>query len=51
VMLMELKTALPKDSTVPMTLMFKDAKGADSKLEIKVPVSTVAPAGVAQHKH
>jgi hypothetical protein len=51
VMLMELKTTLPKDSTVPMTLMFKDAKGADSKLEIKVPVSTIAPTGEPQHKH
>ena len=51
VMLMELKTALPKDSTVPVTLMFKDAKGADSKLEIKVPVSTVTPTGETPHKH
>ena len=51
VMLMELRKALPKNSTVPMTLMFKDARGVDSKLEIKVPVSTLAPRGEAQHKH
>jgi periplasmic copper chaperone A len=40
VMLMDLKAALPKDSTIPMTLVFKDARGVESKLELKVPVST-----------
>lgn len=49
VMLMDLKAALPKDSTVPLTLMFKDAKGAETKLELKVPVAT-APMASA-HKH
>lgn len=43
VMLMDLKAALPKDSTVPMTLVFVDAKGVQSKLEIKLPVATVSP--------
>jgi copper(I)-binding protein len=38
VMLMDLKAALPKDSTVPMTLVFKDAKGVESKVEVKAPV-------------
>ena len=42
VMLMDLKAALPKESTVPLTLVFKDAKGAESRLELKVPVA-VAP--------
>ncbi len=58
VMLMDLKTALPKDSTVPMTLVFRDAKGADSKVELKVPVSMTAPnaraegkAAMDAHKH
>ena len=46
VMLMDLKAALPKDSTVPMTLTFKDAKGVESKVELKVPVATGA---VHQH--
>lgn len=46
-MLMDLKQPLPKDSTVPLTLSFKDAKGAESKLELSVAVSTVAPAAVA----
>ena len=43
VMLMDLKAALAKDSTVPLTLTFKDAKGAESKVELKVPVATTAP--------
>ena len=42
VMLMDLKAALPKDSTIPLTLVFKDAKGVQSKLELKVPVTTAA---------
>ncbi len=44
VMLMDLKAALVKDSTVPLTLTFKDARGAESKVELKVPVATTAPA-------
>lgn len=56
IMLMDLKAALPKDTTVPLTLAFKDAKGVQSKIEIKVPVSTAAPLGAVakpmdQHKH
>ena len=46
VMLMDLKAALPKDSTVPMTLVFKDAKGVESKLELKLPVAAAAPGGM-----
>ena len=45
VMLMDLKAALPKDSTVPLTLVFKDAKGVESKVELKLPVSTMVPGG------
>ncbi len=45
IMLMDLKDTLAKDSTVPLTLVFKDAKGAESKLELKVPVAATAPAG------
>lgn len=47
VMLLDLKGPLAKDSTVPLTLVFKDAKGAESKVELKVPVAT-AP---MMHKH
>ena len=65
VMLMDLKQPLAKDSTVPLTLVFKNAKGAESKVELKVPVSAVAPeasaaaakaadkthSGHGEHKH
>lgn len=51
VMLLDLKAALPKDSTIPMTLVFKDAKGVESKLEVKLPVAIAAPNGMAEHKH
>jgi copper(I)-binding protein len=47
VMLMDLKTALKKDSTVPLTLVFQDAKGVQSKLDINVPVANAAPAAPA----
>jgi len=49
VMMMDLKAALPKGSTVPLTLVFKDAKGVESKLELKVPVALTA--GASQHTH
>lgn len=45
VMLMDLKQPLLKDSMLPMTLRFKDAKGVESKLDVSVPVSLVAPSG------
>ncbi len=43
VMLMDLKQPLLKDTKVPVTLMFKDAKGVQIKLELNLPVSAVAP--------
>ncbi|MDI1274903.1 copper chaperone PCu(A)C [Polaromonas sp.] len=43
VMLMELRQALPKGSTVPLTLTFKDARGQESKVELKLPVAASAP--------
>lgn len=49
VMMMDLKAALPKDSTVPLTLVFRDAKGVESKVELKVPVALSIDA--SQHKH
>lgn len=51
VMLMDLKEQLVKDSTVPVTLIFKDAKGVESKLELKLPVATTAPDGMAGMDH
>jgi copper(I)-binding protein len=47
-MLMDLKTPLMKDSTVALTLTFKDAKGVESKQQISVPVNTGMP---AEHSH
>ena len=43
VMLMDLKEPLMKDSTIPLTLTFKDAKGVESKVELKLPVAMTAP--------
>ena len=45
VMLMDLKAPLVKDSKVLVTLLLKDAKGVESRLELSVPVATVAPGG------
>jgi len=50
VMLMDLKAPLAKDSTLPLTLVVKDAKGVESKVELKVPVATVAPGANAAGK-
>ena len=43
VMLLDLKSTLAKDSTVPLTLTFQDAKGVQSQVQLQVPVSTAAP--------
>ena len=54
VMLMDLKLPLQKDTTIPLTLTFKDAKGVQTTQEMKVPVATAAPAGSpakGTHKH
>lgn len=53
VMLMDLKLPLQKDTTLPLTLVFKDARGVETRKELKLPVSFSAPAGGSpgQHKH
>jgi len=56
-MLQQLKAALVKDTQLPLTLVFKDAKGELSRLNLQVPVrvsapgaaSAAAPAGHAGH--
>jgi copper(I)-binding protein len=44
IMLQQLKAPLAKDTQVPVTLVFKDAKGAVSRLHLQVPVRTAPPA-------
>jgi copper(I)-binding protein len=54
-MLMDLKAPLPKDSSVALTLTFKDAKGTESQQRVTVPVTTGMPSGHShghgEHKH
>ena len=51
-MLQQLKAPLVKDSQVPVTLVFKDAKGAVSRLSLQLPVRVAAPAAAgAGHQH
>lgn len=42
-MLMDLKKSLIVGSTVPVTLVFRDAKGAERRVEVSLPVATAAP--------
>ena len=51
VMLLDLKTALRKDSSIPLTLVFKDAKGVESKVELSLPVLSMAPGSAAHGDH
>ena len=51
VMLMELKQALPPGSSVPLTLVLRDSKGAESKVALKLTVGSAAPAADAAHSH
>lgn len=48
-MMMDLKAPLAKGSTVPLTLVFKDAKGVESRMELKLPVALGAPAAMDHH--
>jgi len=50
-MLMDLKLPLQKDSTIPLTLSFKDSKGVQSTQELRVPVRVAAPAEAGHHQH
>lgn len=42
-MLMDLKAPLAVGATIPVTLTFRDAKGATSKLDLSVPIGTTGP--------
>ena len=54
-MLMDLKAPLMKDSSVALTLTFKDAKGVESKQQVSLPVTASMPQGHnhghGEHKH
>ena len=43
-MLMDLKAPLTKDSAVPLTLVFRNGNGVESRLELTLPVRARAPA-------
>jgi copper(I)-binding protein len=44
IMLMQLKTQLKPQASVPLTLTFRNAAGVKSELQVSVPVSATAPA-------
>ncbi len=46
-MLMDLKTGLARNTSVPLTLVFTDSRGVQSKVELSVPVASSAPHGRA----
>lgn len=50
-MLMDLKAPLVKDTEVPVTLVFRDLKGVESRLALQLPVAARAPAPMNGHKH
>jgi copper(I)-binding protein len=53
VMLMDLKAPLEVGSTLPLTLTFRDAKGVESKLDVKASVAMQPPmskTGLGDHK-
>lgn len=56
VMLMDLKAPLTQGASVPLTLVFQDAKGVESQQQVQLPVSISAPGrqgghAAPMHKH
>lgn len=47
-MLLDLKQALKPGTSVPLTLVLRDAKGVEHKMELKVPVATQAEAAATR---
>jgi copper(I)-binding protein len=47
IMLQELKQPLKAGETVPITLVFRSAKGVESRVDVRAPVSLQPPAGAA----
>ncbi len=54
-MLMDLKSPLKADTRVPLTLVLRDAKGAERRVELQLPVAVrapgAAPAANGGHMH
>jgi copper(I)-binding protein len=57
-MLQDLKKTLEPGSTVPVTLVFRDAKGVESRMDLRLPVAVQAPGATGEtggmmmdHKH
>jgi copper(I)-binding protein len=50
-MLQELKAPLKPGTSIPLTLRFRDAKGAASSVQLSVPVLTRAPDEASAKKH
>jgi copper(I)-binding protein len=50
-MLQDLKKPLENGTTVPLTLVFRNAQGKEMRLELKLPVVAQAPAAPGGHKH
>lgn len=48
-MMMDLRKVLPKDSQVPLTLVFKDSTGRRSTLKLSLPVALLAPTGTVNN--
>ena len=52
IMLMDLKSPLSKDASVPLSLTFQDSSGKKSQQMVQVPVGTQPPAGQGMgHSH
>lgn len=54
-MLMDLKAPLAKDSSLALTLTFRDAKGVETRQQVSIPVTTGMPQGAmpghGEHRH
>jgi copper(I)-binding protein len=55
VMMQALKQPLVAGTAVPLTLVFRNAKGVESRMDLRLPVSVQPPSGTpaagAEHKH
>lgn len=49
IMLMDLKAPLSQGTSVPLTLIFQDAQGAQSQQQLQVPVASQVPGVPAEH--